>query len=455
MPLALPKRSSFPSPSPYEALGLTDLPFPNNPVVNPYSTDPRMNGSIYAASTVRDAIDKFERLLIRPHDFPNRVRLAYLWSKGDSESGRGVGKTALLRYFRQRINKDWGQSEFAGGFSAVVVYVSFPHQVDRRYIEQMAFSALVDICRNGVLDASRAALRLRVMPDQQAMDVMANSDGTEDPVNLLDDSRLKAAGGNPESVNALVVDTLVCEGVQKSVARPLAQGQLEEYLRSLRKDGNLEPYYVPYDTKVLDLSRTLLFNDLVCYLRSAGFAGGYLFIDDIENLVDQMARRARIEFAKEFGLCTVRPGYANTKYNFFSSVLTTHQQASASLSVAWGEAGLAGIARLDPGSPNSVELPFPSNDQARDIIVAHLDYYRADPSMKGSISPFTPDGIDALLQNRQTVHPRVMLSRAAAVVGYAAEKQEGVIDAEMVNAACQPQVPLATPDFTEGVDGAS
>jgi hypothetical protein len=36
--------------------------------------------------------------------------------------------------------------------------------------------------------------------------------------------------------------------------------------------------------------------------------------DDIENLVDQMARRERIEFAKEFGLCTVRPGYANTEY---------------------------------------------------------------------------------------------------------------------------------------------
>jgi hypothetical protein len=110
----------------------------------------------------------------------------------------------------------------------------------------------------------------------------------------------------------------------------------------------LEPLYVPRDTKILDYSRTLLFNDIVNYLRAAGYGGGYLFIDDIENLVDQMARRERIEFAKEFGLCTVRPGYANTAYRFFSNVLTTHQQASLALSTAWGDAGLAAIGRLDP-----------------------------------------------------------------------------------------------------------
>src|SRR5438552_900549 len=158
----LPRRSATTAVSPYHVLGLKDLPFPNNPVVDPYNDDPRRNGSIYAESTAREAIDKFERLLIRPDDFMNRVRLAYLWSKGDSQSGRGVGKTALLRYFRQRINNDWGHTEFKGQFSAVVVYVGFRSQIDRRHMEQLALSGLVDICKNGVLEASRAALRLNV-----------------------------------------------------------------------------------------------------------------------------------------------------------------------------------------------------------------------------------------------------------------------------------------------------
>jgi hypothetical protein len=243
-------------------------------------------------------------------------------------------------------------------------------------------------------------------------------------------------------------------GIQSVAATALAEGTFENYLKSFRKDGNLEPFYVPRDTKILDYSRTLLFNDMVNYLRAAGFGGGYLFVDDIENLVDQMTRKQRIEFAKEFGLCMVRPGYANTAYNFFSSVLTTHQQASVGLSQAWGEAGLSAIARLDPNSPNSVELPFPSKDHAQDIVIAHIDHYRIDQSEKGTIKPFTQDGIDALLKNRQMLHPRVLLSNAANVVSYAVDAGISVIDAGCVDAAMDNPPSLSTPDFTDGIDSA-
>jgi len=58
------------------------------------------------------------------------------------------------------------------------------------------------------------------------------------------------------------------------VARALGQGAFEDHLRSMRKDRALEPLYVPRDTKILDYSRTLLFNDIVRYLRAAGYAGG-------------------------------------------------------------------------------------------------------------------------------------------------------------------------------------
>jgi len=221
----------------------------------------------------------------------------------------------------------------------------------------------------------------------------------------------------------------------------------------MRKDGHLDPLYVPRDTKILDYSRTILFDDIVRYLRAAGYGGGYLFIDDIENLVDQMARRDRIEFAKEFGLCTVRPGYANTEYRFFSNVLTTHQQASVSLSQAWGEAGLPAIGRLDPTSPNSVELPFPSKEQGRGIIVAHLDFYRMKKEELGSIKPFTEDGIDALLGG-PTVHPRETLSKAARVVQHAIDKGQSQIDAECVKSAGEMKTEAATPDFSEGIEGA-
>lgn len=452
--MQIPKSSKTPIPSKYMPLGMKELPFPNEAVVNPYSSDSRTNGSIYATSPVKTEIEKFENLLIRPDDFTNRVRIAYLWSKGDQQSGRGMGKTALLRYFRQRINKDWGATEFKDQFNAVVVYVAFPSQVDRRYMEQLALSGLVDICRNGVLDASRAALRLQQMTKEQADAVMTNDDGSQEPENLLSDAILTTKGVDVPKLNEAVVQVLISARVEAAPAKALARGEFEQHLRSFRKDGNLEPFYVPHDTRILDYSRSLLFNDVVNYLRAAGFAGGYLFIDDIENLVDQMARKARIEFAKEFALCTVRPGYSNTEHSFFSCVLTTHQQASVGLSSAWGDAGLSAIARLDPTSPNSVELPLPSKDQAREIIIAHLDYYRINAAEKGSIKPFTEDGIEALLKSKQMLHPRLMLSSAAQVVFSAAQAGKTAIDEQTVNSALDNKAVIQTTDVAEGIEGA-
>jgi len=301
--------------SPYHSLGLKDLPFPTDPVVNLYSDDPRRNGTIYATAPVQDKINQFEQLLVRPGDFLNRIRLAYLWSKGDQQSGRGMGKTALLRFFRQRINKDWGDTEFNGQFRAVVGYVSFPSQVDRRYMEQLALSALIDICKSGVLDVSRIVLRYDNLSEAQA-DAVINHDGKSDQRNLLNNDILRSHSIDPVKLDTDIFQHLKNAGVSAASAQALASGIFEDHLRSFRRDGNLEPLFVPRDTKILDYSRTFLFNDIVHYLRAARFAGGYLFIDDVENLVDLMTRRTSIEFAKEFALCTVRPGYANTAHNF-------------------------------------------------------------------------------------------------------------------------------------------
>lgn len=449
--ITLPRRAAA-APTPrYEQLGLSDLPFFPNSVLNPYSPDPRTNGTIYAQASVQDAINKFERLLIRPDDFHNRARIASLWAAGDVQQGRGMGKTALLRFFQQRINSDWGATQFNGQFSAVVIYATFRSVVDRRWMEQLAWAALVDICGNGVLKASLAALRLKHLSDEQVAAVV-NANGNANYDNLLDAAILEANQISVADLSARIEQTLLKELVAHGPARALANGGFEDYLRSQRRDGNLEPYYVPRDTKGLEYSRTWLFNDIVRYLRAAGYDGGYLFIDDIENLTDQMARRYRLEFAKEFGLCTVRPGYANTEHNFFSCVLSTHQSSAIPLTQAWNEAGLSSIARLDPGADNSVELPLPTADQACAIIVAHLDHYRINPSERGAIAPFTEDGMNELVGI--TRHPRNLLTNAARVVRYASDAGIAAIDANAVKTAIDDSAPMPVPDFTDGIDDA-
>ena len=449
--ITLPRRTFARTASRYAGLGLEELPFSTDPVLNPYSTDPRTNGKIYAQSPVQAAIDKFTRLLIRPDDFPNRVRIASLWSAGDVQQGRGMGKTALFQFFKQRINSDWGLTQFNGQFSAAVVYASFPNSVDRRWMEQLAWAALFDICRNGVLDASLGALRLEHLTTEQA-DAVVRANGGENYGNLLDEAILADCQVAVSDLNADVERTLLQERVERGPAKALASGTFENYLRNLRRDGNLEPYYVPRDTKGLDYSRQLLFNDIVRYLRAAGYAGGYLFIDDIENLTDQMPRRHRNEFAKEFGLCMVRPGYANTEYKFFSSVLSTHQQSAMALAQAWNEAGLSAFARLDPNAPTSVELPLPTQDQARAIVITHLDYYRINQDENGTSAPFTADGMQVLVARSQ--HPRNLLANAARVVLRAADTGVKSIDANTVREAIDDAGPLPMTDFATGIDEA-
>ena len=452
--LNLPRRRNEPVSSPYERFGLTDLPFPTEPMIDPYNRDPRRNGSIYAQSPVRDAIDKFERLLIRPDDFRNRAKIASVWAAGDRESGRGMGKSALLRFFQQRINSDWGLTQFDGQFHACAVYVAFPEQVDRRWMEQLAWGALVDVCQNGVLDVARAALRREMLTDDQVQTVVSVNDGI-DWRRLLDDAILSDHDISISDVDDKVHKQLLEDGVEHGPASALAHDEFEDYLRNLRRDGNLRPYYIPRDTKGLDYARTLFFNDIVRYLHSAGFGGGYLFVDDIENLTDQMANRHRREFVKELRLCTVSPGYANTEYGFFSSVLTTHQQSVSGIAQAWQEAGLSTMARLDPQAPTSVELPLPTPDQARAIIVAHLDHYRASPDDTGTISPFTEDGLQALIGKAR--HPRTMLSNAAHVMMHAVDGGTSLIDAstleEALSGASNSSSTIADADYTEGMEG--
>ena len=97
--LRLPQRPSRPATSPYEKLGLRDLPFATVPLIDPNSGDPRRNGEIFATSPVQAEIEKFERLLIRPSDFGNRVKLASLWAKGQAYQGRGMGKNRAVALF--------------------------------------------------------------------------------------------------------------------------------------------------------------------------------------------------------------------------------------------------------------------------------------------------------------------------------------------------------------------
>ena len=176
----------------------------------------------------------------------------------------------------------------------------------------------------------------------------------------------------------------------------------------------MRPYYVQRETKGLKQARDILFNDLVRFLKEAGFAGAYLFIDDIENLTDQMANKETIEFAKELGQCLARPNWASADMRFFSFVLTTHIQAARKLAKGWGEAGLQGLARMDATADTSVKVPLPSEDGALEMLAEYIKCHRL-PGKEGlgRLHPFTEAAARKLVTGvKPALHPRTFLQKA-------------------------------------------
>jgi len=438
MPLPT-KPGTLPISNPYEALALTNNPFPSDPIIRPRSADRRTNGAIFADGCRREVISRFEKLLLRGVDFENRARMALLWSEGDKETGRGTGKTALLRHFQHRINKDWGATEFKQ-FSAAVIYVCFPDQVDRLFSEQLAWAALLDAEESGLIRDASAMLRLAEIqkrwPNQSdaLLEEMkrAEAEGRDSVDVLFDDQVLKTTGLVVEEVVSAVVEHLTDAEVKAAVAEALATADLTGHLRSFRRDGEVRPYYVQRETKGLTHAKEVLFNDVVRFLKEAGFAGAYLFIDDIENLTDQMANRETIEFAKELALCLVRPGRASGDMRFFSGVLTTHQQAATKLARGWGEAGLQGVARLDATADTSVKVPLPSEDGALEMLGEYIIEHRLPgKDGLGRLHPFTEAAARKMVSGvRPALHPRTFLQKAHFAVRQASD--DGLKSIEVV-----------------------
>jgi len=110
------------------------------------------------------------------------------------------------------------------------------------------------------------------------------------------------------------------------------------------------------------------------------------------------------------------------------------------------------FARLDPAAPTSVELPLPSENQAKQIVVAHLDYYRTDQSSMGTSKPFTTEAMDALVnRNKQ---PRILLANAQQILSQAADKGLDEIDLAFVNSSVDATTSVSAADYTQGIDQA-
>lgn len=324
-----------------------------------------------------------------------------------------------------------GQSEFKG-FNSAVIYVAFPDQVDRLYAEQLAWAALVDAHESGLIRAAAASIRVPVIEElwpEAAKKIIEDverheREGKEWYALLLNNDYLSQFDVDGEELGRRIIEDLVDCEVDETVAEALSSDGLLEYLGTLRRDGHVRPYWLSRDTKGLGVAKHLLFDQLVRFLDKTGFPGTYLFVDDIENLTDQMSNKQSIEFAKELGLACLRPGRAAGDRRYFSAVLTTHQQAATKLARGWSEAGLQAVARLDPTAETSIRVPLPTEDGALEMMAAYIEKHRTGGPQVDRLHPFTEEAARTLVSGvRPPLHPRTFLQKAHFAVKQAADEK--------------------------------
>jgi hypothetical protein len=371
----------------YEIYGLKDNPFPRGgAILRPESTDPRENGLIFAVDARAKEIKEFEEKFIGiKTSFDDRIRCGFLWAVGDRTTGRGMGKTALAVYMKHKINDGYGKNYFDGRNKFFCSYVSFKEQLKSK----VAF-LYKEVFRSFIKDGLFSHIS-----------------------------------------SCVSKDTLVNAGVQEDFAEAVASNRVKDYLESSSR-YKLEEMSTAWDQKFLVKLPDLFLNQTVRCLKAAGFKGGILVIDDIENLTDKSTRAEIENFIKDFGIAFFRAGNEASNSNFFTIILTTHQQSAQKISQAWTVAGLSASFPLVPRGHASLLTRKPDIKQCIDMINQYLKYYR-DPSFTPpeEFYPFKRDAIETVIQESD-FHPRRFLSWFGRIITEALSKDVKEITREFV-----------------------
>lgn len=371
----------------YEIYGLKENPFPKGgAILKPESRDPRENGSIFSVNARAREIQEFEEKFIGIKTaLDDRIRCGFLWAEGDRTTGRGMGKTALAIYMKHRVNDGYGKNYFGAKDKFFCSYISFKEQLKSKvaFLYKEAFRSFIN-----------------------------------------DKLFLHISG-------CVSKNNLETAGVQEEFAEAVANNSVKEYLEDLSR-YKLDEMSTAWDQKFLVKVSGLFLNQTVRSLKAAGFKGGILLIDDIENLTDKSTRAEIENFIKDIGIAFFRAGNEASNSNFFTIILTTHQQSAQKISQAWTVAGLSASFPMNPRGHASLETRKPDKEQCVDIILQHLKYFR-DPSVAipNELHPFKRDAIESVI-NDCDFHPRRFLSRFNRIIVEALSKGVTEITPEFV-----------------------
>ena len=259
---------------------------------------------------------------------------------GQEEHGAnplGMGKTALMAYVCDRINKDFGESFFGHGASWLALYV--PVQPGTTTIDDIAAFALSSFC-----NVSRgASVEQHLLGHLRHRVIVQNQNGHY-PTNLasivwhrfLSDGWLAERNISRTTLDADVERLLLNSHVSAPVAKAISTGALRGYLASL----NGAPHLFPVNHALHNKALGILLNDIACVAEAATIAKVTVFLDDFYFVVRALPPGGREPVAAKIRKVAVDGPYESARRGLFNWIAVMHTQTAHTFQNAWQTAGM-------------------------------------------------------------------------------------------------------------------
>jgi hypothetical protein len=394
---------------------LKRIPFPSVPFVDYFNADPLQNGAVFAPDLRTTEIDRIRRDILRNGFGGSVQRWSWMWARRQMGGTLGMGKTALLTYLADQINRDYGTSFFNTPANWLVIYV--PVLPRSKSTAELASAALASVCSD-----ARGVSVERLLVGRVRRKLVLNDSTTSRPdsmrrapeIKFADDAWLREHGVDLDTLSAHVERDLRSHGLRQKIARAFATLSLREYLVEL--NGGHANLFSPQSTFATH-ALGLLLDDVAQVAQAAQIAHVTLILDSFYYLVRNTRPADRPQLAAQLRTLAVDGPYVSVRRNVYNWVAVMHTTTAPTFSTAWESCDMHKQAPLTFDAKSSVMLPPLQWAEGRRLLEAYLGYQRREPY---KLTPYTSQALDTIVRiageqahaAAGTCEPRTLLQAA-------------------------------------------
>jgi hypothetical protein len=372
---------------------LKRVPFPVVPFVDYFNADPLQNGSVFAPDLRAVEIGCIRRDILRNGFAAMVQRWSWVWARRQMGGTLGMGKTALLTYLADQINRDYGTSFFNMPANWLVIYV--PIQPRVKSVGELAAAALASVCS----DARGISIE-RLLVSRVRRKLVLNDQNSQHPDSMrrapesrfADDAWLRDNGVDLDMLSAQVERDLRSHGLKQKIARAFATLWLRDYLISLNGDqGNLFSPQHGFAAQAV----TLLLDDIAQVTQAAQVTHTTLILDSFYYLVRNTRLAERPQLAAQLREMAVDGPYVSVRRNLYDWVAVMHTVTAPTFNNAWESCDMHKQAPLRYDAKTSVTLRPLQWAEGRRLLEAYLGYQRREPY---KLTPYTSEALDMIVR---------------------------------------------------------